>query len=164
MWIETPSERLIVSFYVLVKSIPSSYFACYQIALEYLGIGMLQQRQMSDREEQQQKAQLHRVPSARRPCNERSSAHNYRDRYGRTLSAAKRPLWSILPGAMTCISIWLFARNGSTFAKLLLREKKKKEEKREDAFVFCSKFRAIVDSSFRVLFFSFSVPFFLPNM
>lgn len=94
---------------------PGSYFACYQVALEYLGIGVSEQRQMRDREEQQQKAQLHRVPSARRSCNERPSAHNYRNRLGRTLSAAKRPLWSIFPGAMTCISIWLFARSESTF-------------------------------------------------
>jgi len=71
---------------------PGSYFACNQTALEYLGIGVSQQRQMRDREEQQQKAQPHRISSARRSCDERSSAHNYRDRYGRALSAAKRSL------------------------------------------------------------------------
>lgn len=145
---------------------PGSYFACYQVALEYLGIGVSEQRQMRDREEQQQKAQLHRVPSARRSCNERPSAHNYRNRFRRTLSAAKRPLWSIFPGAMTCISIWLFARSESTFEWNCCWRKKEKA----NAFrtVGISHYRrysfGVISTAFLLLLFDFSVFSFSPNV
>lgn len=80
---------------------------------------------MRDREEQQQKAQLHRLPSARRSCDERSSAHNYRDRILRT-HTAKRPPWSIFPGAMTCTSIWLFAERVDIREIVVARKEKGK--------------------------------------
>lgn len=103
---------------------------------------------MRDREEQQQKAQLHRVPSARRSCDERSSAHNYRDRYGRVLPSDRFDQYFPVP--------WLVHRfdylHETTFAKLAVPRKKKRKRK-ENPFVFfeISRYREISPSTYLLL-------------
>lgn len=90
------------------------YLAGHQITAQHPGIGLPQQRQMRDRQQEQQKAQF-RLPKARRP-RDNSSAHNYlRSLWARTVKRRSRPLWSIFSLCrdwlynITSIANWLFA-------------------------------------------------------